>query len=218
MGRQSRLRLIEHLCGKVAPSGRAALRLMRFGFYDESLVLCRGIGEIANLLQLFQHDQHVFEEWKTSSRTDRLNKFSPVKVRLRLQELQTSPSISQERYTRLSERAAHVHPGTKPQSHNILGLPMAGASLQDEGLLVCLNELALALSLAAAFGAHLLNLENNIKIRIVSVAKCLAEQIGGATITEIDNYHSHVLESSAAREELERIADVLRLLQKERFW
>jgi len=195
--------VVEYLCGRVASTGRAALRLMRFGFYDESLVLARGIGEVANLLHLFQLDRSDLEQWKASSRQDRLRRFSPAQVRLRLEALQSSPPISQERYT-------------KPQAHNILGVPVAGAIFQNEGLLVSLNELAVALSLATAFGALLLDLEKSIKRQIVHAAKCLAEAIGGATIAEISDYHQHVLNDRVARRALERVASELRRLQDDR--
>ena len=208
--------VIEYLCGRVASTGRAALRLMRFGFYDESLVLSRSIGEIANLFLLFQEDRHAFGEWKVASRGDRLREFSPVKVRLRLEELGTAPPISQERYTLLSERASHAHPATKPQAHNLLHLPMAGATFQEEGLLVCLNELAVALSLATAFGCLNLDVEKDFKHRIFASAEHLAQQIGGAAITEIDEYHRHVLANPAAREAIERAADDFKRLQAER--
>ena len=208
--------LIEYLCGRVGASVRAALRLMRFGFYDESLALCRGIGETANLLYLFNLDPGAFEEWKTSTLKVRLSKFAPGKVRQKLEELDTFPPINQERYSLFCERAVHVNPGTKPQSHNILGLPIVGATFQGEGMLVCLNELAFGLSLATLFSAHLLNLEKDIKCQIVKEAGSLAEQIGGTTITEIDNYHDHVRKSPEALEELNQIAKVLRWLQTER--
>jgi hypothetical protein len=126
------------------------------------------------------------------------------------------PPISQERYTLLSEQAAHVNPGTKPQAHNVLGIAMAGATFQAEGLLVCLNELAVALSLSTAFDSLLLDLETDIKHRLFASAEGLAQQIGGAAITEIDDYHRHVLENPEAREELERVSDVLPRLQRER--
>src|SRR5262245_13348972 len=42
--------LIEYLAGRVAASARASLRLLYFGFYDESLSITRSIGEAANLL------------------------------------------------------------------------------------------------------------------------------------------------------------------------
>jgi hypothetical protein len=208
--------LVEYLCGRVGSTGRAALRLVRLGFFDESLALSRGIGEIANLFALFQQNEHAFEEWKVASRGDRLRKFSPVQVRLRLEDLRTPVPISQERYTLLSERAAHVHPGMKPQAHNILGIPMAGATLQDEGVLVCLNELAVALALSTAFGALVLDLDEEIRTEVVKSARRLGEQIGGATITEIDDYHTRVLGDPTAREELEFVSETLRCLQDER--
>ena len=40
----------ERLVGKVASNARAALHLMRAGYYDEALGLIRQIGETANLL------------------------------------------------------------------------------------------------------------------------------------------------------------------------
>ena len=208
--------LIEYLCGRVASNARAALRLLRFGFYDESLLVSRAIGETSNLLQLFYQETGTLEDWIKSSRKDRISKFGPVKVRCRLQSLKTSPVINEERYRLLCERAAHVNPETKPQSHNILGVPAAGAILQEEGLLVCLNELALPLSTTAFFGVILLDLENDIKKTIFSAARTLVEQIGGGTITEIDDYHRHVRENPEAIDELERIADTLWRLQREK--
>ena len=207
--------LIEYLCGRVASNARAALRLLRFGFYDESLLVCRAIGETSNLLQLFVMNEKALEAWKTSSRKERMNKFSPIKVRCELEGLQASAIINENRYTRLCEKAAHVHPETKPQSHNILGVPIAGASLQDSGILVCLNEVALPLSASTSFGVILLCLDNDIQKMIFSAARSLMEQIGGATITEIDDYYRKVQENPVAREELAHIADSLRWYQRE---
>lgn len=44
----------------------------------------------------------------------------------------------------LCERAAYATPTTAPQAHNPLGIPAAGARLQEAGLLVTVNELAVA--------------------------------------------------------------------------
>ena|SRR5712675_2202888 len=44
--------LIEYMCARTASFGRASLRLIRMGFYDEALGLIRTIAEIANLLGL----------------------------------------------------------------------------------------------------------------------------------------------------------------------
>ena len=187
--------LIEYLCGRVETNTRAALRLVRFGFYDESLLLSRSIGEIANLFQLFVHDPDSLNVWKTSSQ--RWREFRPVKVRDRLVKLKTSPLVADKRYGLLSSRAAHVQPDTRPQSHNVLRIPTATAILQLEGILTCLNEIALPLSGSACFGALLLDLDAATKESIISSAKRLVEEIGGAQITEIDDYRKHVLEANS---------------------
>ncbi|MCY4603377.1 MAG: hypothetical protein OXE49_04025 [Gemmatimonadetes bacterium] len=140
--------------------------------------------------------------------------FSPVKVRCRLEELQTLPLINEERYRLLCERAVHVQPETKPQSHNILGVPGTGAILQCEGVLVCLNEIALPTSGAACFGAATLDLEVEVKETIFSAAKDLVNEIGSANITEIDDYHRHVFDNSQARDEIANMADFLRRFQR----
>ena len=184
---------LEALCGRAASNTYAALRLLRFGFYDEALVLCRGLGEVANLMCLFVCDRDSFEEWKASCPRKIRRDFSPVKVRLRMENLSKPPFINEERYRLLSERAAHVHPGTKPQSHNIWGLSFARAQIQDEGFIVCLNELALSLGLITGFGANMLDLDEAIRKRIMLCAASLLEQIDGPTITEIEEYRREAL-------------------------
>lgn len=186
--------LLEYLCGRVETNSRAALRLFRLGFYDESLLLCRAIGEVANLLQLFCHDSDALDVWRMSSRQQR-REFRPAKVRRRLRALQTDPLITDERYQLLSSRAAHVQPDTRPESHNVLGIPTAAVMLQPEGVVICLNEIALPLSGAACFGAVLLGLDIEIKEVVISAAKRLVTEIGRLQITELDDYHQHVLDS-----------------------
>ena len=60
---------------------------------------------------------------------------------------------------------------------------------------MCLNELAIPLSTATLFGVILSRLRNVIKKKIFHAARSLEEQIGGALITEIDDYHRRVLEN-----------------------
>lgn len=144
------------------------------------------------------------------------DKFGPQGVRVQLENLDFQLVIDQDRYRLLSERAVHVHPEIKPQSYNILGIPIAGANVQLEGVLVCLNELAIPLSMATGFGVQLLDLENHLKVRIISAAISLLNELGGAVITEIGNYHLHVREITESREELILISSALRRLQSER--
>lgn len=208
--------VVEYLCGRVASNARAALRLLRFGFYDESLVLSRAIGETANLLQLFCHNRDALQDWRALSRTDRIKRFSPVKVRCRLEELETSPLINEERYRQVCERVVHAQPKTRPQSYNILGIPGTGATFQREGVLICLNEVALPTSGAACFGALILDLEVGVKETIVSAAKGLVKEIGCMDITEIDDYHRHVLDNQQTRGEIARAANLLQRFQRSR--
>ena len=139
-----------------------------------------------------------------------------MKVRLRLEGLQTSPVIDQEHYSLLCERAAHVQPEIRPQAHNILGLPMVGASFQEEGALVCLNEIALPLATAVFFGATVLDLDIEIKMEIFSATKSLLEKVGRANITTIDDYHHSVLQDPRARNAIKKATDILRRLQSAR--
>ncbi len=208
--------VIEYMCGRVTSNARAALRLLKFGFYDESLLLSRSLGESANLLQLFFQDAEILKDWKESTKQELKDNFSAVKVRLRLEELQVPPVINQEHYSLLSKQAAHVQPETRPQAHNILRRPMVGASFQEEGVIVCLNEIALPLATAVFFGAAVLDLDVKIKREIFSAAKSLLENVGGAMITTIDDYHRSVHEDPQARNAINRAADLLRRFQSAR--
>ncbi|MXW10084.1 MAG: hypothetical protein F4X47_16295 [Gammaproteobacteria bacterium] len=180
---------IEYLCGRAVNNARAAVRLLRFGLYDESLALSRAIGETANLMQLFTMDRSALHEWRNATHRQVRQDFSPYKVRKRLEGLSQSPVITQERYALLSGRATHVGPHTVPQSHNVLGLPFSHSQVQEEGILVCVNELATPLSVVAGLGAVLLDLDKDTRLSILNSARTLAIHIGGATITGIDEFH-----------------------------
>ena len=206
--------LIEYLCGRVASNSRAAIRMIRFGFYDEALTLCRSIGETSNLLNLFAIDSSSLSDWKALTRKERLSKFRPVKVRDRLKK-SSLLLINNDRYRLLSERAVHANPDTRPQSHNPLQLPRAGASVQREGVVLCLNELALSILPTLVFGTKLLNLESDIRDHILSASRSLADSIGSITITHIEDYHNKILSNPRAREHLGRVAADLRRMQSE---
>jgi hypothetical protein len=121
--------------------------------------------------------------------------FSPVQIRLRLERVQDSVPIDEDRYALLSRLAAHVHPGTRPQAHNILGAPIVGAVFQPEGLLVGINELAIPLVYVTAFAARLLDFDRDIDRRVMAAVLALARQIGGATITSVEDYRTQVREN-----------------------
>ncbi|MXY72422.1 MAG: hypothetical protein F4Y97_05205 [Dehalococcoidia bacterium] len=180
--------VVEYLCGRVASNARAALRLMRLGYYDECLSLCRGMGEAANLFQLFVADETAFEGWVECSRQERLREFSPVKVRQRL-EAGDGALVNKDRYAALSDKFSHAQPKTRPQAHNPLGVPSLGAVVQQEGSLVCLNEIARPLAITAVFGSILLRLEGNVLALIKANSIALVESIGQADVLGIEDYY-----------------------------
>ena len=183
---------VEYLCGRVASNGRAALRLTRSGFYDESLRICRSMGEAANLLNLFALDKAAFEEWKSG----KLRR--PTNVGLRIKDIQGFTITDESRYILLSERTAHIRPGVSPQSYNVPGIPILASYFQGEGVLLCLNEVALPLAVAAIFSGRIIELEDDIKRQVTSSGISLMRQIGGVTITEIDAYHRQFSEAEQA--------------------
>ena len=165
---------IQYLCGAVSSNGRAALRLIQMGFYDESLLIVRHIGEVANLLALFRMDGSNFEEWNLFQK-----RFTPAEVRARLKSLTNlEPPIDGERYSALSHRFVHPNAELRSQFFNLVGVPTTGGKLQEAGLLVTLNELALPLAYACIAGALILNISDDLTRDIEAAAEHLLEQVG----------------------------------------
>lgn len=178
---------IERLCGRVVSRGYAAIRLMKAGFYDETLLLCRSMGEVANLMWLFVHQQGALTDWQTLTGHEHRKRFEPVEVRKTLEKLQKHVPIRQERYRALSSQV-HPHPHVSPQAYNMLTIPTLGGVLQPAGLIICINEIAYPLSFTAVGSALLLNLDTDIRQRVVDAAVTLAESLGEAQYAEWENF------------------------------
>lgn len=177
--------VIEYLAGRVCSCSRAALRLLLSGFYDESLSLTRCIGEIANLLFLFNQDAAALALWKQSTKKQRKDQFSPVKVRIRLETMKLPALIDEARYGELCERATHPTPQTKPQAYNPLGMPSAGAQFQEAGLIVALNEVAGATALALVPLPKLLGYEDQRRSEIKQVGLNLLRSVGALDVLNV---------------------------------
>ncbi len=182
---------VEYLIGRSVSSARAAIRLLRFGFYDEALSLIRSVGEAANLLSLFSHDILLKDQWEALDDSARRSMFSPLKVRLKLEALSAPMPMDKETYRRLSEVSVHVTPNTKPQAHNPLGMPVIAAYFQEAGVLVTLNELSWAVAWVAASGANIIQPPNK-KEAFVQALDSLEESIGRVDIIEIEDYWAAV--------------------------
>lgn len=169
---------VEYLCGKVCSHSKAALCLIRNGYYDEALALCRIIGETANLLCLFCADRQELKKWRSLEEERQYAKFKPNSVRDRLKNMGiTNPPINRERYKELSTRSVHASPRARPNEHNDSNTPVLGSILQEKGLKLGLSELARLLCLATFFGSKLLRLPDTpkqiISMHIISIAKTM---------------------------------------------
>ena len=116
----------ERLVGRSVSNARAALRLLRSGYYDEALGLVRQTGEAANLLCLFVQSAASHERWKDATEGVLRNEFRPVDVRRKLTTLPLPLPMDKGIYGLLSTRVVHVDPTTSPQSHNPFNRPTLG--------------------------------------------------------------------------------------------
>jgi hypothetical protein len=158
------------------------LLLLTSGYYDEALSLIRGLGEIANLMATFVTDISEFERWKTLDETARRRYFSPVKVRLWLEQNGGPLVIDERRYGILSSYSIHARPDTLPQDHGPHGKAVIGPIYQEAGLLLCLNELARPMAFIGIFSAQLIGVPDEIRDVVHSIGRALAENIGGISL------------------------------------
>jgi hypothetical protein len=133
---------LPYLVGRAASLGRAALRLMRFGFYDEALSLVRSLGEIGNLFMLFHLSPSSIAEWRSSDFEARRDRYKPGDVRRKIGKLGGTVPMDEAKYARLCKISTHPVPDLRPQLFNPHGVVTAGARFQEAGVLVVLNETA----------------------------------------------------------------------------
>jgi hypothetical protein len=129
-----------------------------------------------------------------------------VRVRIRLEPIAQGVYVDKVDYRLLSGRSTHANPSTRPQSYNVFNVPSAGPLLQQEGLLICLNELGAALVLIILFGTQLLAYKRPLRVRLLKAGRKLAEQIGGARLTELADFHQRIRDKieSQSGERIER--------------
>ncbi len=132
---------MEGLCARAYNQACAAYILLTVGFYDESLSLVRGIGEIYHLVALSTVDQGAISRWLRSDKSARIREFSPGKVRTQLRKLAPELELTEPAwYSDLSERYTHVSPTISPNKHNP-EKAIAGGVFQVGGLELALQEL-----------------------------------------------------------------------------
>lgn len=133
---------LKYWSGRATSSVRAALRLIEFGHYDETLALVRNTAEIGNLMQLFYIRPENLRIWLDLPEKERKPYYTAVKVREALESAGSVVPNDQSKYKELCEVAIHPNPSTRPQSHNTHAIPTLGGVYQEKGQIICINELA----------------------------------------------------------------------------
>ena len=181
--------------GRAASNARAALRLVRAGYYDEALGVVRQIGEIANLVCLFVQSNQSHEEWLNADEKDRRVKFSPVEVRQKLGQLTLPIPMPQEIYGLISRQSIHVNPRIAPQNYNPLGLPTLGGYFQEDGAEITLNHLGDMIGFVLGFGSLLIHPSND-QNGIIEASVELWVSIGGVNLITAQEHWNEIRESS----------------------
>ena len=181
----------ERLVGRATSNARAALRLLRSGYYDEALGLVRQIGETANLVSLLVQSEEAYEQWKGASEELIQNAFTPVRVRLRLEQLTLPLPMDQATYRLLSTQSIHVNPNTSPQSHNPFGLPTLGGYFQDAGSLLALNHLGSMVGWMLWLAGILVKPPTDRKV-IDDSSVALLRSIGGVNLNSIQGHFDEI--------------------------
>jgi len=169
--------IAESLVGRAKSYAFGAFSLARDGFYDESVLLIRTVGEIANLSFLFASDATALADWSTANDRSRRDKYSPVKVRLALEKSTLYVPIDHSRYGQLSAKAAHVTPAILPQMYNTERHGKTGGYFQEVGLLFCLAELGYPISIVAYCAVKLCGLDGANAARLVEAADGLRDSL-----------------------------------------
>jgi len=180
---------IQRLLGRVVSNANAGLALALGGYYDECLSLARNIGEIANLLWLFQNDNPEMARWETLAGPKRWQEFRPKSVRQKLEALGQPVLVDENEYSALSEVAAHVVPETAPQTLTVKRQPTLGGFYREDALVVCMNELGWSVGVACLPGGQLLLKGPDAK-RLLEAGRALIGAVGGLRLRKIRDFWS----------------------------
>jgi hypothetical protein len=179
--------ILHRLLGRVVSNANASLDLAMGGYYDESLTLSRSIGEIANLLWLFQSDHSTLDAWKTLDGRARWNNFRPAAVRRKLVALNQVVLVDEDDYSVLSEVATHVSPGTSPQTLGVHRRPNLGGFFLEDAFIAALNELAWNTGVVC-LPAGLLLLTDAPRKRVLQAGADLLAAVGGIRVSKLGEF------------------------------
>jgi len=181
--------VIERLIAKSVNQAISAYKLYKGCFYDESLMITRGIGEIVNLLHLFYFFPEKMNQWVSLDSKERYKYFKPASVRQFLENENKLVPIDKERYGKLCEVGTHPTPSETPGHYSGTGVPILGMIVQPAGAYVSIVELSYAIGLVCVVTPKLLNLEDKIAKEFKETGISLIENLGNFHIL---NYHERL--------------------------
>lgn len=133
----------------------SAIKLGLSGYYQQAFSLTRDIVETGFLVDFFRTAPQQIAIWKASSDADRRKKFSPVKIRIALDERDGNKEKKREKaYATLSEYASHA---TYRGFHVTMkeGMGQVGPFVDEVILRAWLEEMVLRLGPSATlYAAH----------------------------------------------------------------
>lgn len=92
-------------------AGAASLRLLRCGYFQPAMTMVRDLVEITFLMDLFKKEPSSLPRWLYMPEKERKEKFKPVSVRQRLDQIDGyTAQRRRAAYDLLSQHAAHVNP------------------------------------------------------------------------------------------------------------
>ena len=175
---------LERLLFRCCNRARAAVRLSRLGYYDESLMITRALGEAANLMLLFTIDASVVDAWRRQEKWAR----SAVEIRKALEVANHIAAVDQSRYSILSGLAAHADPNYAPSAFNVLAQPVSPGSFSEEGLLVTFNEISFPLGLLVFPATSLFTIPQTARVATLKAGAELIRNVGGFMIDKQTEY------------------------------
>jgi hypothetical protein len=196
---------LEWLVGRVVNQASAAYRLIECASYDESLVLTRGIGEIANLLWLFQEFPEELGAWKASDRRGRLQNYGPAAVRRKLEACskQFVPPIDNERYQRLCEVGTHPVPALAPSHFTGTGRPILSGMIQHVGIYVCTTELGFATAMCGIPTSAIVLKDTVARQTLFDASIRLTRSLGSFTVLNYEERLENAIKGSGENDAAE---------------
>ncbi len=176
---------VENLLRRYCNYAFGAIRLACFGLYDEALALIRSFAEVGNLLQLFTLDKGQLHSWQQADTRQKLENFSPFRIRLAIEQLGKQPIIGRDAYSRLCEMGIHVSPTLIYLSHEIDEKLYFGGNFSIPGFLLVINQMAHLIAPVLALIEELIDVPNGKKKELCETSRDLIE---AASWLNVDNY------------------------------